>query len=61
MDREEAGEGGYFSSSLVSGLGGDPANEGDVKFTQGSLQEERRRQDLFASFVLGFIVSSYPF
>lgn len=54
MDREEAGEGGYFSSSLVSGLGGDAANEGDVK-------EERRRQDLFASFVPGFIVSSYPF
>lgn len=61
MDREEAGEGSYSSSSLVSGLGGDAANEGDVKFTQGSLQEERRRQDLFASFVPGFIVSSYPF
>lgn len=42
MDREEAGEGGYFSSSLVSGVGGDAANEADVKFTQLSAGGEDR-------------------
>lgn len=52
MDREETGGGGYFSSGLASGVGGDAANEGEVKFTQGSLQEERRGQELFASLCL---------
>lgn len=45
MGREETGGGGYFSSSLVLGVGGDAANEGEVKFTQGCLQEERRGED----------------
>lgn len=47
MDREETGGGGYFSSSLVLGVGGDAANEGEVKFTQGCLQEETGGQELF--------------
>lgn len=41
MDWEGTEGGGYFSSSLVLGGGGDAVNEGEVKFTQGSLQEER--------------------
>lgn len=47
MDWAGTEGGGYFSSSLVSGVGGDAANEGEVKFTQGCLQEER--MGLFAS------------
>lgn len=38
MDWEGTEGGGYFSSSLVSGVGGGAANEGEVKFTQGCLQ-----------------------
>lgn len=50
MDWAGTEGGGYFSSSLVSGVGGDAANEGEVKFTQGCLQEERT--GLFASLCL---------
>lgn len=59
MDREETGGGGYFSSSVVLGVGGEAANEGEVKFTQGCLQEERT--GVVCKLVPGFIVSSYPF
>lgn len=59
MDREETGGGGYFSSSVVLGVGGEAASEGEVKFTQGCLQEERT--GVVCKLVPGFIVSSYPF
>lgn len=59
MDWEGTEGVGYFSSSLVSGVGGDAANECEVKFTQGCLQEERTR--VVCKLVPGFIVSSYPF